>query len=121
MLIHLIELFILQLMSLLIYKNQTTIYPNGKRGYIRLIFTGKLAVDFNAISLFTYENDLYFKKKNEHGELLYQRVRGTSEFGSQPSLSKGDCYTNKICRDLEAREDKKVTFVPNGTFCFICR
>lgn len=120
MLIHLIELFILQLMSLLIYKDQTTVYPNGKRGYIRLIVTGQLAVDFNATSLFTYENDLYFKKKNEHGELLYQHVRGTSEFGSRSCLSKGDCSTNKICRDLEASEDKKVTFVRNGTFCF-CR
>ena len=88
MLIHLIEMFILQLMSLLVYKDQTTIHPNGKRGCICLIFTDKLAVDFNAIFLLTYKNDLYFKKKNEHGELVYQHARGTSEFGSQSCCQK---------------------------------
>lgn len=89
MLIHLIKLFILRLMSLLIYKDQTTVHPNGKRGCMCLIFTGKLAVDFNAISLFTYKNGLCFKKKNEHAELLYQHMRGTSEFGSQSCCPKG--------------------------------
>lgn len=99
MLIHCIELFILQLMSLLIYKDQTTIHPNGKRGCICLIFTGKLAVDFNATSLLTYKNDLYFKKKNEHGELVYQHVRGTSEFGSQSCWQKGTVTQTK-CAEI---------------------
>lgn len=82
-------------MSLLIYKDQTTVHLNGKRGCTRLIFTGKLAVNFNAISLFTCKNDLYFKKKNEHGELPYQHVRGTFEFGSQSCCQKGTVTQTK--------------------------
>lgn len=37
---------ILELMSLQIYKDQTTFHSNGKKGCIRLISIGKSAVDF---------------------------------------------------------------------------
>lgn len=44
------------LISLFIYKNNQPSIPTVKKGCVCLIFTGKLAVDFIAISLFPYKN-----------------------------------------------------------------
>lgn len=78
-----LELCILKLMSLLTYKDKTTIHPNGERQGVCLIFIGKSAVDFKAISLhsFSLEKESRWKAcvpTSERDLWVWVSVRGLS-------------------------------------------